>query len=292
MPMNDTSFLPEDYLEKKQRRRADAICGLLFVVVLGGIGAAFFIAERSLREVEARQVETTERYALAAQRIEQVKQMDTKQQTMARQADLATALLERVPRSNLLAEVTNLLPPRTSLLDLKLESKVRRPAATAKPLTAVEKKKAAKAAAKTAAQAPAEALRYDVTVTLEGVADTDIEISQYITSLQASPLLQRVELRKIEPFEQKRTSRVTNEKKDSVLLRRFEISFEINPAAVVEPGEPSNTASNVPQTLADADTEADTGDDAEAGDENEEIADEGTDDGTDDLATLPTGEAQ
>ena len=51
--------------------------------------------------------------------IEEVKDLQQKQEIMARQAELASSLLEKVPRSNLLAEITNSLPNGVSLIDLK-----------------------------------------------------------------------------------------------------------------------------------------------------------------------------
>ena len=60
-----------------------------------------------------------------AQRIRQADMMQEKQRTMARQAELAASLLEKVPRSFILAEITNAMPPGVSLIDFNLESKLR-----------------------------------------------------------------------------------------------------------------------------------------------------------------------
>src|SRR5215212_6752917 len=121
---NELSFLPDDYLERKARRRTNAICAILFCVVMGAIGSAFWVTERSMREIDAQYASVQQQYNDAAKRIEQAQQMQEKQRTMAQQAELTASLLEKVPRSFLLAEITNDMPPGVSLLDFALEARV------------------------------------------------------------------------------------------------------------------------------------------------------------------------
>src|SRR5687767_9208465 len=122
---NELSFLPDDYLERKGRRRANAVCAALSVVVMGAIASAFWLTERTMSEVEARAAKVDAAFTDAARSIEQVNKMKAQQRKIVHQAELAASLVERVPRSNLLAEFTNSLPAGTSLLDLALESRVR-----------------------------------------------------------------------------------------------------------------------------------------------------------------------
>src|SRR5438876_10790009 len=91
---NQLSFLPDDYLERKTQRRTNVICAVLFVIVLVMISLAFTITERSIRIVEKQHTEVEKQYAEAAGRLEQVKQMQEKQRTMAHQAELTASLLE------------------------------------------------------------------------------------------------------------------------------------------------------------------------------------------------------
>src|SRR5438067_5432608 len=140
---NQLSFLPEDYLERKARRRANILCGALSVVVLGAIGSAFYISERSMKGVDARYAAVEAEYGRAAQQIEQVQKMHAKQRQIVQHAELAAALVEKVPRSNILAEFTNSLPPGTSLLELLMESKPRQAPPPPQGATAFDQKKAA-----------------------------------------------------------------------------------------------------------------------------------------------------
>src|SRR5437773_11913287 len=80
---NELSFLPDDYLERKQRRRTNAICAVLFGVVISSIGGAFTVTERSMREIEKQYADTEKTYTDAAKRIDQVEQMQEKQPTKA-----------------------------------------------------------------------------------------------------------------------------------------------------------------------------------------------------------------
>src|SRR5206468_6427185 len=120
---NELSFLPDDYLERKRQRRTNVICAILFAVVMTTIGTTFSFSERSLRSVEKQHAAVEAEYTEAARRIEQVQQLLSKQRTMARQAEITALLLEKVPRSNLLAEITNGLPSGVSLTDFVLETK-------------------------------------------------------------------------------------------------------------------------------------------------------------------------
>src|SRR5690349_8955753 len=132
---NQLSFLPDDYLERKQRRRSNVICAGLFVIVLAAVCAAFVLRERVTRTLIAKHENVKRQYEEAAKRLEQVQQMQEKQKRMAHQAELTASLIERVPRSFVLAEVTNALPPGVSLLDMTLDSKERNQAPVVKAKT-------------------------------------------------------------------------------------------------------------------------------------------------------------
>jgi Tfp pilus assembly protein PilN len=193
---NQLSFLPDDYLARKAQRRTNLICAVLFIIVMGSIGSAFTLTERSLRDVERRHTDVQREYADAAKRLEQVKQMQDNQRKMARQAELSASLLEKIPRSNLLAEITNALPDGVSLIDLDLDSKRRATAKAAVASTAFEQKKAEKkkAAAAPTEVAPPEPKLYDVKVKLDGIASNNTQVAEFIRNLGKCKLLKDVNL--------------------------------------------------------------------------------------------------
>jgi Tfp pilus assembly protein PilN len=117
------SFLPDDYLERKVQRRTNAICAILSLVIMLAIGSAFTLTERMIHRAEKEHAIVESQYADAGRQIEQVERLQIKQRKMARQAELSASLLEKVPRSFILAEITNALPAGVSLLDFTLDSK-------------------------------------------------------------------------------------------------------------------------------------------------------------------------
>jgi Tfp pilus assembly protein PilN len=185
------------------------------------------MVEKQLRVVERQHSEVTKQYAEAAKSIEQVKAMQDKQRKMGQQAELAASLLERVPRSFLLAEMTNAMPAGVSLMDVRLESKIRSASAGGGGKTQFELKKAAMDAnsGKKGAPPAPQAKQYDVTMKVFGVADNDVQVAQFMAKLNTSQLLKDVNLVISDEF-------VVNETK----MRKFEIEMVINPNAEVQPG--------------------------------------------------------
>jgi Tfp pilus assembly protein PilN len=239
---NQLSFLPDDYLERKARRRANILCGVLAVIVLGVIVSAFQYMEKITKAVDAKFVTVDQQYADAARRIEKVNQMRAQQQQVVRRAELAASLVEKVPRSNILAELSNALPPGLSLLNLLMESKER--ASAAPPaMTAFEQKRAAlEGRAVNAVIAPKS---YDVFLKLEGVATTDVQVGDLMEKLKRSPLFKEVNL--IYTEELKQTGQTQAGKKASEeSLRKFQIELTLNPnAEVVNPANPNSKTTTV-----------------------------------------------
>jgi Tfp pilus assembly protein PilN len=224
---NQLSFLPDDYLERKAQRRTNAICATLFLVVMVMIGTAFTFTERSMRAVERDHADVERQYTEAARRIQQVQQMQDKQRTMAIQAELTSSLLEKVPRSFLLAEVTNAMPTGVSLLDLALESKKRAaPKDGGGSKSTFEQKKSTPAPARKkpgdGGALGAEPRIYDVYVRVTGVAATDVQVAQFISRLNVSKLLRDVNLVISDEY-----------KSGDEQLRRFQIEMTVNPDAEV-----------------------------------------------------------
>jgi Tfp pilus assembly protein PilN len=216
---NELSFLPDDYLARKASRRANALCAGLSVVVMGAIASAFWFTERSMHVVETRAASVDRQFTDAARSIDQVNKMKAQQRKIVRQAELAASLVEKVPRSNLLAEFTNALSPGTSLLDLSLESRTK-----VIPSGSIERRKPAPSAAGAPAGPPQpEPVKYDVYLKLTGIADSDVQVAQFMSKLTESRLVTDVRLMISDTFKQ-------NDRE----MRRFQIEMLQNPAAEVK----------------------------------------------------------
>lgn len=226
---NQLSFLPDDYLDSKRQRRTNVALAVAFVAVLSGIGTGFATVESALREAEAEHADVARQHGEAARRIEQDRLLQDKQRKMNQQAELAASLLEKVPRSVLLAELTNAMPPGVSLLDVIMESKQRQsgPAGAARGQTQFELKKAAAEGGKPGAKGPAAPVAkvFDVGLKLTGIADNDVQVAQFIAKLNTSKLLRDVNLLISEEH-------TFNESK----MRKFQIELAVDPQAEVQTG--------------------------------------------------------
>lgn len=225
---NELSFLPDDYLERKARRRTNAICAVLFCVVISAIGGAFTVTEKSMREIETQYSTVQDQYNNAAKRIEQVQQMQDKQRKMAQQAELTAGLLEKVPRSFILAELTNGIPQGVSLLDFRMDSIVQTGPAP-RPKTAFEIRQAqvnAQNGALPNVAAP-QAKQYDVTMRINGVATTDNLVGDFIGSLSKSRMFNDVNLLFTEEYKMPGDE-------DAAKMRKFQIELKLDPRAQVD----------------------------------------------------------
>jgi Tfp pilus assembly protein PilN len=161
--------------------------------------------------------------------------MQEKQKRMARQAELTASLLEKVPRSFILAEITNNMPAGLSLLDLNLESKERpKPVAPNAPKTAYELQKAAREGQKNPNAQPQqpEPKLYDIGLKITGIAITDVQVAQFLKNLSTSKLLREVNLLVSEEYTQ-----------GDDKLRKFQIEMALDRGAEVKPQtQPTATA--------------------------------------------------
>lgn len=240
---NQLSFLPDDYLERKARRRANILCGVLAVIVLGVIVSAFQYMEKITKAVDAKYQAVEQQYTDAARRIEKVNQMRAQQQQVVRRAELAASLVEKVPRSNILAEFSNALPPGLSLMNMVMESKER--ASTAPPaMTAFEQKRAAlEGRTANAVIAPK---TYDVYLKIDGIATTDVQVGDLMDKLKRSPLFKDVNLIFTEEFKVTTQGQPAGpggvpSKPTEDILRKFQVELMLNPnAEVVNPANPNS----------------------------------------------------
>ncbi len=120
--MSNTSFLPEDYLDQKADRRTNVVSLTLFGIVMVAVFAAFLFTNQQWTQVKAAQASINSQYQDAAAQIERLNELERQKNQMLNKAELAAALVERVPRSILLAELINRMPPRLGLLKFDLRS--------------------------------------------------------------------------------------------------------------------------------------------------------------------------
>lgn len=216
--MQAMDFLPKDFTERRSRRRATFLClGLASValVVLAGVSVLHLMRVYGTSRLRA---VVEQQYRDAGRQIEQLKALEDRKAGLVRKVELSADLLERVPRSHILARLTNALPSDTSLQVLVLSTvEVEVPV----PKTAPTKRDDAPAAKGSHSKRLEKTRRKEIQLRVDGLAVTDVQVAEYIARLTADPLFEEVNLKFSEEFPYE----------PGVTMRRFELTFRLSPEA-------------------------------------------------------------
>lgn len=223
---SNTSFLPEDYLEKRAARRTNIVCMTLFAVVMFGLVAAFAVSSRQDAEVRQQHRQVTAEFEEAARRIEQLEQLQQQKQQMLHKAQVTSVLVERVPRSLLMAELINHMPPTLSLIEMNLDTQVLR--TTTRPRTAIQREQQRLNEQAAEQEGRIEVPETELTVNMIGVAPTDVEVAQFMTALGRHEMFDDVNLQ----FSEQTTI-------DEQTMRQFRIEMRVNQEIDVAGYEPT-----------------------------------------------------
>ncbi|MCK4999885.1 MAG: PilN domain-containing protein [Anaerohalosphaera sp.] len=183
--MNNVDFVPEEYVNQRESNRANIVCLFLFVVIMGGIAATFCIIKVRQKAVEKDLAIVTKKMNDAKQQIAQLEQLNAERKVMMKTAVMTAELIETVPRSVLLACLTNNLPSSASLIELKIEGKDRTVVTSVPAKESKDKTKKAVVQTTTVT---------DTLIEIQGLATTDIDVANYIAALTNSILLEKVGL--------------------------------------------------------------------------------------------------
>jgi Tfp pilus assembly protein PilN len=193
-------FLPEDYLKNKAAMRTNLIGVGMFLVVTLGVVGAFFVTNRQWNDVRAYQASVNERYSTAAAEIEQLKELEVQEGELLDKAELTAALIERVPRTTLLAELINRGPDRMTLIEVEVRSertdrKVQSRSKKAEPKAeGLSTKKQKSSVRKTEEENVILAPQYETSIKIIGVAPRNQDVAAYLRGLQQCDLLRNVEM--------------------------------------------------------------------------------------------------
>jgi hypothetical protein len=189
------------------------------MTALGGSFAAVKIRQRACIVNEEL---VNKRLAEMQEAIKQFEELQAKRREMMKTALTTAELIEPVPRSILLASLTNNLPTGVSLCDLKLvqkQSKQTAPAAapTSKYQAAQAPKGSPQDAQETAASVNPEKL-LETHIDIGGIAPSDLQVAAYIERLTNSSLLDSVAL--VESKEFKAEGNTLRQFKLTAMLRK------------------------------------------------------------------------
>lgn len=219
-PTGQGSFLPQEYVAGRSEQRANLICLALFSVVMLGVIGAFVVTNSAWKYVRERQLAIDTQYVSEAEKIDQLKQLEAQRTIMLDKAEVTAALIENVPRSVLLGELVLRLPPSVKLTEMSLKGKrvdqAPQPAATSQVRSLADKNAPAKEPERPKIVAP----RFEHSLMLRGVSDTNNGVADYLKALKDCTLLDRVELQYI------RESKINDRE-----FRQFEIQAILRPEA-------------------------------------------------------------
>ena len=192
--MANIDFVPDDYVQGNESRRTNLVYLVLFAIVMTALGGSF-----AAIKVRQRACITSERLVDARideihEVIKQFEQLQGKRREMMKTALTTAELLEPVPRSVLLASLTNNLPNGVSLLRLDLVQKQSKQTGR---VATTSRYKAAQAKRKQNGQTrqsenPEKLL--ETHISIGGTAPSDLQVAAYIERLSNSSLLDNVAL--------------------------------------------------------------------------------------------------
>jgi Tfp pilus assembly protein PilN len=191
--MPNINFVPDDYIQSNESRRANLMCLIMFSVVMAALGASFVTIKIRQRACRAEEELVNARMVKMEESIKQFEDLQSRRQAMMKTALTTAELLEPIPRSVLLASLTNSLPPGVSLIKLDLMQKQEKSAAPNRGnKTKYEAAKGQTAAATQAKTSPEQ----DVVIhmNIEGIAPSDLQVASYIEHLGNSILIDNVAL--------------------------------------------------------------------------------------------------
>jgi Tfp pilus assembly protein PilN len=189
------NFLPEDYLERRAQRRTNIVCLFLFVLVMTGVVGAYVVTQGHKKAKDMESAQVGKELQAMHESLKQVDALETKKKQMEEKAAVSAMLIEPVPRSLLLAIITNHMPEGVSLTDYKLATKeiVDKNAEAAKK-TAARDKKSRLSGAGAAETAEPSCPQTQTLIELTGLAQNDIQVANFIANLNRSKLLGQVDL--------------------------------------------------------------------------------------------------
>lgn len=217
--MVNINFVPDDYAQSNESRRTNLIYLVLFAVVMIALGGSFISIKIRQRACYTSEELINARMTEIREAIKQFEELQTKKREMMKTALTTAELLEPVPRSILLASLTNNLPPGVSLSEVKLvQKKSKRNPAVAKTskFQAAQVQKADSQSQSSAPENPEKLL--ETHIDIGGLAPSDLQVASYIEQLSNSSLLDNVAL--VESKEFKLPDSTLRQFKLSAMLRK------------------------------------------------------------------------
>jgi len=190
--MLNINFVPDDYIQNNESNRTNLMYIVLFAVVMAALGGSFTAIKVRERAIDIKEKLVNEKMTKAKESINQFEQLQADRKVMLKTALTTAELLEPVPRSVLLASLTNNLPAGMSLLKLNLVQKEPKKTSRAEPASRYAAEQAQKSPEAAVQESPEKSL--ETCISIEGVAPSDLEVSAYMNRLSNSLMVDNVAL--------------------------------------------------------------------------------------------------
>ncbi len=196
--MVDVNFVPDDYTQSNDSHRTNFIYLVLFAVLMTALGGSFAAVKVRQRDRIADEELVNKKLAEEQEAIKQLEDLQAKRRDMMKTALTTAELIEPMPRSILLASLTNNLPVGVSLVELKLIQKQGKQIAPVAPTSQYQAAQAQKGSAAPDAKEAAASVNpeklLETHIDIGGIAPSDLEVSKYMERMTNSTILDNVEL--------------------------------------------------------------------------------------------------
>ena len=196
--MVNVNFVPDDYAQGNECRRTNFMYIVLLAVMmmaLGGSYVAIMIRQRACMSSER---VVNERLAKMQEAIKQFEELQTKRREMMKTALTTAELIEPVPRSIVLASLTNNLPQGVSLSKVELIQKQPKKGSrtvTTSKYSAAQSQNTTQSNTNAKNDEPVNPEKLlETHIKIGGIAPSDLQVAAYIESLGNSTVLDSVAL--------------------------------------------------------------------------------------------------
>jgi Tfp pilus assembly protein PilN len=181
--MLNINFVPDDYVQGNESRRTNLMYLVLLAVVMAALGGSFMTIKIRQRACRAQERLVNTKLTQIQGAIKQFEDLQARRRAMMKTALTTAELLEPVPRSILLASLTNNLPPGVSLLKLSMVQSEPKPVSHI--VGSTTKYHATQAQKTTERPRGSEENLLETSMEIEGIAPSDLQVAAYIERLSS-----------------------------------------------------------------------------------------------------------
>ncbi|MEJ2646867.1 MAG: PilN domain-containing protein [Sedimentisphaerales bacterium] len=189
--MVNLNFVPDDYVQNNESRRTNLLYLILLLAVMTALGGSFVTIKIRQRACGVKEKLVNQRMAQTKETMKKLDELQAKRKEMMKTALTTAELIEPVPRSILLASLTNNLPGGVSLMDLDMVQKEPKRSSSS---ASTSKFQAAQSGMNAEQKSLSIEKNLETHIAIQGLATSDLQVAEYIKRLTVSSLVGDVAL--------------------------------------------------------------------------------------------------